>query len=157
MKYATICLLVEGNPAQKILLGLKKKGFGKGKIVGFGGKIEPTETVEQAVVRELREETSITVSPEQLKKAGTLTFLFPAKPAWDHYVHVYILNSWKGAPLESSEIEPFWFNVHEIPYERMWADGYHWIPRALSGEMLDYTYTYHDENQSLKKIKGNKR
>jgi 8-oxo-dGTP diphosphatase len=59
MKYATICLLVEGNPAQKILLGLKKKGFGKGKIVGFGGKIEPTETVEQAVVRELREETSM--------------------------------------------------------------------------------------------------
>jgi len=157
MKYATICLLVEGNPAQKILLGVKKKGFGKGKIVGFGGKIEPTETVEQAVVRELREETSITASPRQLKKAGTLTFLFPAKPAWDHYVHVYILNSWKGTPLESSEIEPFWFNVNEIPYERMWPDGHHWIPRALSGEMLDYTYTYHDDNQSLNKIEGNKR
>ena len=156
MIYATICLLVEGNPAQKILLGLKKKGFGSGKFVGFGGKIEPTETVEQAAVRELLEETSITALPGQLKKAGTLTFLFPAKPVWDHYVHVYILNSWNGFPQESSEMEPFWFNVHEIPYDRMWPDGRHWIPRALNGEKLDYTYTYHDDNQSLCKIEGNK-
>ncbi len=155
MKYATICLLVDGNPAQKILLGLKKKGFGEGKIVCFGGKIEPAEVVEQAVVRELREETSITASPGQLKKAGALTFLFPSKPAWDHYVHVYILYSWKGFPQESSEIEPFWFNIYDIPYDRMWPDGRHWIPRALRGEKLDYTYTYHADNQSLYKIDGN--
>ena len=98
MKYATICLLIEGNPTQKILLGLKKKGFGEGKIVGIGGKIDPGENVEQAIIRELQEETSITASPGLLKKAGTLTFLFPAKPAWDHYVHVYLLHSWKGFP-----------------------------------------------------------
>ena len=155
MKYATICLLVKGNPAQKILLGLKKKGFGEGKIVGIGGKIEPDETVEQAVIRELREETSITASPGLLKKAGTLTFLFPAKPTLDHYVHVYLLYSWKGFPQESSEIEPFWFNAHKIPYDRMWPDGRHWIPRVLRGERLDYTYTYHDDNQSLLKIESN--
>lgn len=157
MKFATICLLVEGDPPQKIILGLKKKGFGEGKLVGFGGKIEASETIEQAVIRELREETSITALPSQLKKVGTLTFLFPARPAWDHFVYVYRLNAWEGFPKESSEVKPFWFNIHEIPYERMWPDGRHWIPLALLGNKLDFTYTYHNDNQSLYKIESNEK
>lgn len=35
----------------EILLGLKKRGFGKGKWNGFGGKIEPGETIMQGAIR----------------------------------------------------------------------------------------------------------
>ena len=47
---STLCLPVAGGspvgdlPGQ-VLLGLKKAGFGAGKITGFGGKVEPGETV----------------------------------------------------------------------------------------------------------------
>lgn len=34
-----------------ILLGLKKRGFGKGKWNGFGGKVEPGETITQGAMR----------------------------------------------------------------------------------------------------------
>jgi 8-oxo-dGTP pyrophosphatase MutT (NUDIX family) len=36
---------------QKILLGLKKRGFGEGKWNGFGGKVHVNETIRQAAVR----------------------------------------------------------------------------------------------------------
>ena len=36
---------------QEILLGMKKRGFGKGKWNGFGGKILPQETLVQGALR----------------------------------------------------------------------------------------------------------
>lgn len=35
----------------EILLGYKKRGFGKGKWNGFGGKVDPGETIEHAAIR----------------------------------------------------------------------------------------------------------
>ena len=35
----------------KVLLGLKKKGFGMGRWNGFGGKVEKGETIEEAAKR----------------------------------------------------------------------------------------------------------
>lgn len=37
----------------KILLGNKKRGFAKGKWNGFGGKVESTESVLEACLREV--------------------------------------------------------------------------------------------------------
>lgn len=41
--------LVKQN--SRILLGLKKKGFGEGKWNGFGGKVETGESIETAAIR----------------------------------------------------------------------------------------------------------
>ena len=34
-----------------VLLGMKKRGFGKGRWNGFGGKVEKDETIEEAAIR----------------------------------------------------------------------------------------------------------
>jgi len=33
---------------------MKKRGFGQGKWNGFGGKVEPNESIEQAAIREMK-------------------------------------------------------------------------------------------------------
>eukprot|EP00051_Salpingoeca_urceolata_P006046 m.80347 g.80347 ORF g.80347 m.80347 type:complete len:91 (+) comp14659_c1_seq3:1046-1318(+) len=43
----------------RVLLGLKKRGFGQGKLNGFGGKVEAGETVAEAAARELEEVNAI--------------------------------------------------------------------------------------------------
>ena len=43
MRNATLMLIVDEN---KILLGMKKRGFGEGKWNGFGGKVNEGETIE---------------------------------------------------------------------------------------------------------------
>jgi len=51
-KLFTLCIVLKRN---EILLGMKKRGFGKGKWNGFGGKVLRGETIEKAAKRELRE------------------------------------------------------------------------------------------------------
>lgn len=57
-----------------------------GLIGGFGGKIEPGETALRAAKRELEEETTLRVEPEQLRKLGeaTVTSDYQLKPTEVH-------------------------------------------------------------------------
>lgn len=149
MKEATLCFLVKGNPIAEVLLGWKKQGFGQGKYNGFGGKIEANETVEQAAVRELQEETGLRVSESQLWRAGHLTFLFPARPEWNVVAHVFLARSWEGQPVESDEMKPIWFKRDEIPFDCMWQDDVHWLPLVMAGSRVQATFTFKDDNESV--------
>jgi len=70
MKHATLCFLIADD---KILLGMKKRGFGEGKYNGIGGKVEDGETVKDAAVRELYEEVG--VHTNEMEKIAEITFL----------------------------------------------------------------------------------
>jgi len=37
----------------RVLLGMKKRGFGAGRWNGFGGKVQTEETIEEAAIRQL--------------------------------------------------------------------------------------------------------
>ena len=80
----TLCFLLrEGETGTEVLLGLKQTGFGRGKIVGIGGHVEPGETHAQAVIREVHEETGVVLQAADLADAGAVHFVFPARPEWD--------------------------------------------------------------------------
>ena len=55
-KAFTLMFIHDGD---RILLGLKKRGFGEGKWNGFGGKVTPNESVRLANIREMKEECGI--------------------------------------------------------------------------------------------------
>lgn len=59
-------LVVLFNDKNQILLCMKKRGFGVGKWNGAGGKVDAGETILRAAVRELEEETMITLSESDL-------------------------------------------------------------------------------------------
>ena len=53
-------VVVRDRGARKVLLGEKLRGFGTGYFNGFGGKVEPGESVEEGAHRELLEEAGVT-------------------------------------------------------------------------------------------------
>ena len=70
-KVLTLVLLRQEN---WVLLGMKKRGFGVGKWNGFGGKLEPGETVVEAAAREVREECGYIVNTTDLGTGGFWKF-----------------------------------------------------------------------------------
>lgn len=152
MRDGTLCLLIRGNPPEQVLLGLKKQGFGAGKWGGFGGKIEVGETIAGAAVRELQEETGVKVCEENLQLMGHLTFVFPAKPAWNQVVYVFVAARWDSDPVESAEMKPAWFAINDIPYEQMWQDGVHWLPRILTGERIRARFIFKEDNETVDEV-----
>ena len=77
MRNATLMLIVDEN---KILLGMKKRGFGEGKWNGFGGKVNEGETIEEAAIREMKEEAGVIVDKNHMEKVAELCFTFPFVP-----------------------------------------------------------------------------
>ncbi|MFN8487143.1 MAG: 8-oxo-dGTP diphosphatase [Caldilineaceae bacterium] len=149
MREATLCLLVQGEPVERVLLGFKKRGFGQGKYTGFGGKVEPGETVAAAAVRELVEEIGIAVSEAQLKPVGIITFRFSAKPAWDQTVHIFLVCAWSGAPSEGDEMKPHWFQRDALPFAQMWADAPQWLPLILADKSICATFVFNSDNETV--------
>jgi len=149
---ATLVFLIKDEPSSEILLGLKKAGFAQGKLNGFGGKVENGETIERAAVRELREETGVLVSEQDLRRMAHLTFVFPAKPGWDQVVHVFLARQWEGEPAESAEMRPAWYRVSEIPFETMWQDDPHWLPLILRGKRIRARFTFQADNETVDQV-----
>jgi 8-oxo-dGTP diphosphatase/2-hydroxy-dATP diphosphatase len=124
----TLCF-VHDHP--RVLLGMKKRRFGAGLWNGFGGKVEEGEEIEEAAIRELKEESGLEAL--NISKRGVLTFEFENDPAVLE-VHVFYTDKFQGKIIETDEMRPQWFHVSEIPYEDMWTDDKFWIPMMLEGK-----------------------
>lgn len=123
----------------RILLGMKKRGFGAGRWNGFGGKVESYESVEAAATRELVEEVGI--RPVIFEKVGVIDFNFSEVNNKPIEMHVFLVTEYTGEPIESDEMEPDWFDYAEIPYQQMWVDDAEWLPFVLTGQKFLANFT----------------
>jgi len=124
----TLCLLCQDR---KILLGMKKRGFGKDRWNGFGGKVLPGEDLVQTAKREMSEECG--VQAVKLERLGHLIFEYPAQNEIVE-THIFQVLDFSGEPRESEEMKPRWFKFAEIPYTQMWPDDRFWLPLFLAGK-----------------------
>ncbi|KZT52509.1 hypothetical protein CALCODRAFT_502226 [Calocera cornea HHB12733] len=124
----------------KICLGMKKRGFGAGRYNGFGGKVEPGETVFEAAKRELHEEANIVAT--KMPHCGRIRFAFEDSPVLMD-VFVYRVEAWEGDPSETEEMLPAWHTslppsdpsmpqLPQIPFDDMWPDDDLWFPLFLA-------------------------
>lgn len=143
----TLCLLKNKN---EILLAMKKRGFGEGRYNGVGGKIERDETPEQAMVRETEEE--INVTPIKYEKVGLIEFdEFYKENKQNLVFHLYMVYEWNGIPTESEEMKPKWFDINNIPYEKMFPDDKYWLPLILEGKKVKAYFNFDEEWNLLSK------
>ncbi|MBN2685703.1 MAG: 8-oxo-dGTP diphosphatase [Pontiellaceae bacterium] len=132
---ATLMFVIQDG---KILLIHKKRGFGKGKINGPGGKLEPGETPMECAIRETQEELCIT--PTGVKEAGLLHFQFTD----GHSIHgfVFTATGYEGEPTETDEAIPLWADLSNLPFDRMWEDDSTWFPHMLAGQFFSGRYVF---------------
>jgi ADP-ribose pyrophosphatase YjhB (NUDIX family) len=145
----TLVLYLKGD---RILLAMKKRGFGAGRWNGVGGKVTPGESIEQSMIRESEEE--IALIPISWEKVAVHDFVNLDRDGKEYHiiVHAFICRQWKGEPVETEEMAPKWFKLSDIPYDRMWQDDLVWLPQVLLGKKLKSTFTF-DKNDNMFSVK----
>ncbi len=132
----TNCFISDGK---RLLLGMKKRGFGEGRWNGFGGKVAANESLEEAAARELFEECGIV--PLDMELVGTMEFEYRGKDKIVE-VNIFKVTSFEGDIVESEEMLPQWFTVTDLPYQHMWPDDTHWFPLFFANKKFKGTFLY---------------
>lgn len=132
----------------KVLLGMKKRGFGAGRWNGFGGKIMEGETISSSLTREVKEEAGIEI--ENPEKVGILEFEF-AKNGEVIEVHIFKTDKFSGEPTETEEMKPAWFSIDGIPFKDMWPDDIFWMPLFLEEKKFKGRFLFGEGDVILEK------
>lgn len=134
---------------RQVLLGLKRTGFGRGKIMALGGKIEARESAVEAAVREVSEESGIVLPAASLRDAGRIWWTFPGTPASNMTASLFTAPAGTAEAVETEEISPHWSGVDAIPWDRMWQDAPHWLPALLTGARVDARIVMAPDGQAV--------
>lgn len=121
----------------------KKSGFGSGKYNGPGGKKEANESLEDCVIREVHEETSMKIEDLTYHGFHEFSTISESKPEWE--VHIYSTFTFAGTPKETNEARPVWFSLEDIPYMEMWLDDLYWLPHVLFGKSVRGKFVFSDD------------
>jgi 8-oxo-dGTP diphosphatase len=142
----TVLCFVFDQTNRKLLMIFKKTGQGQGKWNVPGGKVEASESVLDAVVRETKEETGI--EPIQPTQVGQLEFCFEGGNSWDNSCSVFATEQFDGTLiLETEECSAHWVAIDKIPYEQMWESDKQWVPLIFEKNFFHRSYTFDSEDR----------
>lgn len=125
MKLATLCYVRSKGKTLMVLRNKKPNDLHEGKWNALGGKFELGESPEECCIREIREESGLTIRHPQLK--GFITF-----PAFDEiedwYVFVFIATEFTGSLIDSPEGDLAWIPDGELTKLNLWEGDTIFMP-----------------------------
>lgn len=125
MKVGTVCFFLDND---NVLLTLIEYSSTERLWNGIGGGVDEGETPEQAFLREIKEETYLTVESNSLKKVAELQL------KEDFKLTVFTVDKWKGEiKAKDPSLKEFkWFNKDKLPFDQMHEGNDMWLPSLLN-------------------------
>ncbi len=112
----TLCYLERGEEYLMLHRTKKAGDVNHDKWIGVGGKFEPGESPEECLLREVKEETGLTLTGYRLR--GILTFVCPPWP--DEYIFLYTAHRWEGEMTGCAEGELEWVAKSRLSSLPLW-------------------------------------
>ena len=139
MKLTTLCYLRRGGKTLMLHRVKKKNDVHEGKWNGLGGKMEPGETPEECIIREVREESGLVLRNPSLR--GILTFPgFADEEDW--YVFLFTGTDFEGELIESPEGHLQWVPNEEVPSLPLWEGDKIFLPWLEQPKFFSGKFVY---------------
>lgn len=117
MKNTTLCYIFDGDRCLLLYRNKKQADENAGKWVGVGGKCEEGESPEDCLLREVKEETGLTLTSYRYR--GLVTFVSDVWPT--EYMHLFSADGCTGQLGECSEGTLAWVRQADYDALPMWA------------------------------------
>lgn len=145
LKLATLCYIEKNDDVLLLHRNKKEDDIHKGKWIGVGGKFEKGESPEGCALREISEETGLSVSRLDLK--GMITFP-KFKDDEDWYVFIFTADYEYGDIIETVEGSLKWVHRNEVLNMPAWEGDLIFLDWVLNGERF-FTGKFEYENSKL--------
>lgn len=116
MKKTTLCYIEQNGKYLMLHRTKKQNDINFDKWIGIGGKFEDNETDDECMLREVKEETGLTLT--SYTKRGVVTFLSDIYP--DEEMHLYHSDKFNGTTKECDEGELEWINKDALLSLTLW-------------------------------------
>lgn len=141
MDYTVLCYLKKDNQYLFMLRNKEKNDLNEGKWIGIGGHIEPGETKEEALIREVKEETGFTI--KSFSYRGEILFI---NNDYQEIMYVFTSDDFIGEMIECDEGELSWIDKDKILDLNLWeGDRYFLKPLLNSDKMIKMEMRYKDK------------
>ena len=148
MDYTVLCYLKKDNQYLFMLRNKEKNDLNEGKWIGIGGHIEPGETKEEALIREVKEETGFTINSFSYR--GEILFI---NNDYQEIMYIFTSDDFAGEMIECDEGELSWIDKDKILDLNLWeGDRYFLKPLLDSDKMIKMEMRYKDKQ--LVGVKG---
>lgn len=143
MKLTTLCYIKNNNKYLMLYRNKKKNDLNQGKWIGVGGKFEENETPAECVVREVLEETGLTLNSYEFR--GVVTFI---SDKWEtEYMFLFTSENFSGDIRECNEGELRWIDEDEVLNLPTWEGDHYFLERLLKNEKdIMIKLEYHGDN-----------
>lgn len=122
----------------------KKNDMNAGKYIGVGGKQEVDETIEQCAIREVKEETGLTV--QSLCFVGTVLF---HTPTYHEHMYIYTSTDFIGQIHSCNEGDLHFIPSNQILSLPLWPSDILFLKRILQNQLPFHFIFYYDENNTF--------
>ena len=152
IKEKTVLCYIEKDHCFLLLNRNKRKNdLNEGKWIGIGGHIESLETPEQALIREVKEETGLAL--KSYIKRGEILFV---NDEYREIMYLCTSNDFVGELIECDEGELAWIDIDKIKGLNLWEGDRYFLPLLIrTDEYLNLELYY--KNNRLVKIKRDNR
>lgn len=111
----SLCYIERGEQYLMLHRVKKQNDQNHDKWIGIGGKFEPGESPEDCVLREVREETGLTLT--RWRYCGIVTFVLAD---WTEYMHLFCADGFEGTLRECDEGVLEWIDKSALRALPMW-------------------------------------
>ena len=113
----TLCYIERGEQYLMLHRVKKKNDINQDKWVGVGGKFEDKESPEECLLREVKEETGLTLTSYQYR--GLVTFV---SDRWvTEYMHLFTADGFTGEMIECNEGNLEWVDKDKVKDLPIWT------------------------------------
>ena len=116
MKNSTLCYIFKDDECLMLHRTKKENDQSHDKWLGIGGKFEDKESPEDCALREIKEETGLTVTDYRYR--GIVTFV---SDEWEtEYMHLFTADGFTGNIIECDEGDLEWVKKKDVIKLPMW-------------------------------------